>query len=252
MSTTRPHALSRLAGRVKVVGRLAVRGMGAQFGTPLTYLAVAAFYLIVGWLFRTYIIAARTSDLSSWFDQIEFLLVLVVPVFTMRAVADELRTGSIDLLWVRGVRPVEVVAAKLAGSACFVLAVLALPLATVGMATAGITRLDAGTFVAQALGAACLSVFLVALGTAASALSGNPLVAAVTASMVGVLLWFLDLANLPAVWLQRLFALRLHLAGFQVGEVRLDDLVSFTVLGAVWVVAATAALRVQRVRGGDS
>jgi ABC-2 type transport system permease protein len=253
MKATRAlHSLAGVPGRALVVGRLAARGVGSQFGSPLTYVAVATFYLILGWLFRSYIIAARTNDLSSWFDQIEFLLVLVVPVFTMRAIADELRTGSIDLLWVRGMRPFEVVVAKFAGSACFVLTVLALPLFAVGVTIASVTRLDAGTYLAQTVGAACLALLLVALGTATSALSGNPLVAAVIASTIGVLLWFLDLANLPAAWLQRLFALRLHLAGFQVGEVRLDDLIALALLGSGWAVVATAALRIQRVLGGDS
>jgi ABC-2 type transport system permease protein len=241
----------RLARRPRVVTRLAGRGVGAQLGSPLTYLAVLTFYLLVGWLFRTFIIAARTADLSSWFDQIEFLLVLVVPVFTMRSTADELRTGSIDLLWVRGLRPAEIVLAKFTSSAVFVLGVLALPVGAAGMVTAGVTDFDSGTFLAQALGAGCVAVVLVALGTATSSLSGNPLVAAVVASMVGLFLWFFDLANLTGPDLQRLLALRPHLAGFQIGEVRLDDVVFFAALTVSFLAMAVAALRAQRVRGGD-
>lgn len=242
---------TRTDRRPMPTARLAARAVGAQLGSPLTYLAVAAFYLLVGWLFRTFIISARTADLSPWFDQIEFLLVLVVPVFTMRSFADELRTGAIDLLWVRGVRPAELVAAKFAGSAAFVLGMLVPPLAAAGFVTAGVTRLDTGTFVAQALGAGCVALVLVALGTATSTLSGNPLVAAVVASMAGLFLWFLDLASLSSLGLQRALSLRLHLSAFQVGEVRLEDAVFFAGLIAACLSLAVAALRAQRIRGGD-
>ena len=233
--------------RIKTSLLLSRRGVGAYLGSPLTYFSVAAFYFLVGWLFRTFIVATRTSDLAPFFDQVEFMLVLVVPVFTMRTVADELRTSSIDLLYIRGIRPVEIVTAKFVSSTAFVLAVLALPLGAATTAMATLSKLDFGTVTAQLAGVALTAALLVALGTATSALSANPLAAAVIASMVGLFAWFLDVADLSALWIQRVLALRLHLTSFAVGEVRLADVVFFISLSAFFLVTAVAALRVHRV-----
>ena len=246
-----PAGPGAFVARIRVVGRLTWRGVGSQLGAPLTYLAVLAFYLITGWLFRTFIVAARTANLTAYFDQLQFLLVMLVPVLTMRSVCDELRTGAIDLLWVRGVRPIEVVIAKFVASVGFVLGVVALHLVAVAVVTARVAPLDPGVFAAQIAGTAGVVVVLVGLGTAASALSANPLVAAVVASMTGLFLWFFDLANLSSVWLQRLFALRLHLAGFQLGEVRLDDVGFFAGSAVFWLAVAVTVLRSQRAVGAE-
>ncbi|MEW6473113.1 MAG: ABC transporter permease subunit [Actinomycetota bacterium] len=207
------------------------------------------FYLLVAWLYRTFIVGARTNNLGPFLAQVEFLLVLIVPVLTMRLLSDELRTGSIDLLWVRGVTPVKLILAKFSAAAVFVIGAVSLPVGLAAWFTARLTGpdgLDAGVLTAQVIGVCLIGFVLVALGVAASALSHNPLVTALIAAVVGFFLWFIDAADLSAVWLQRMLGLRLHLAGFNVGELRLNDLWFFFSLVVVFLSAGVLALKFHR------
>src|SRR5688572_32508714 len=77
-----------------------------------------------GWYFYSVLVGDRTSELRRYFSQLEFLLLLTVPLFSMRSIAEERRSGSLDLLLVRPVGEGAVVLAKMAGIVATVLALL--------------------------------------------------------------------------------------------------------------------------------
>lgn len=218
------------------------RGVGGFLGAPESYAAAAGFYLLVGWLFRDFVLSSRTSDLRNFWDQIEFLLVFVVPVLTMRVVAEELRTGSLDLLYVRGVTHLGVVVAKLGAASLVTLAVLCVPAAGIVSVMATMARLDAGTVAAQLAGVGAVAVVLAAVGVGASCLTTNQFAAAMFSIVTGLFLWFADLAG-GSGWIPRAWSLRRHLIGFGVGEVRLGDIIFVVALVGCCVAVAVASLR---------
>lgn len=221
------------------------RGVGSFLGAPESYAAVAGFYLLVGWLFRDFVLSSRTSDLRGFWDQVEFLLVFVVPVFTMRVVSDELRTGSLDLLYVRGVTHLGLVLAKLGAASLVTLAVICVPAAGIVGVMAAMANLDAGTVAAQLVGLGAVAVVLAAVGIGASSLTTNQFAAAILSIVAGLFLWFADLAG-GSGWVPRASSLRLHLIGFGVGEVRFGDLVFVAGLLGCCVAVAVASLRAHR------
>lgn len=226
--------------------RLTARGVGAFFGSPMTYVVLTGFYLLVGFLFRTYMVSARTSDLAPFVEQVQFLLVLVIPVCTMRVLSDDLRTGALELLYVRQIGPLTIVAARFVASLVFGLVAIGVPTVLVFAFGVSVAGSDPGILAAQITGLLFVLATLVAIGVAASALSPNPLVAALGAEIVGLFLWFLNLADAAPAWAQRTLSLRPHLDGFALGALRLEDAVFFVTLIPACLASATAALRFHR------
>ena len=226
--------------------RLVGRALGCFFATPVNYVALGAFYVLVAWLFRTYVATARTASLAPFLEQVSFLLVLVVPVFTMRSLADQLRSGSIDLLYVRGVSPSLVVLAAYLSSVLFALGAVLVPLVLVAFEMNRIASPDIGVLAAQILGVCMIAAVLVAVGTATSSLTHDYLIAALLAEVMGLFLWFMDLAESTPAWARNIFSLRVHMSSFTAGLLHSEDLLFMVMLVGAFLSSAFAALRLHR------
>ena len=93
----------------------------AFFSTLLGYVVVSMFLLLNGlflWVFpgETNVFDAGQASLESFFIIAPWVLMIVVPAITMRSFSEEYRTGTMELLATRPIRPLEIVGAKFLGS----------------------------------------------------------------------------------------------------------------------------------------
>ena len=93
----------------------------AFFSTLLGYVVVSMFLLLNGlflWVFpgETNVFDAGQASLESFFIIAPWVLMIVVPAITMRSFSEEYRTGTMELLTTRPIRPLEIVGAKFLGS----------------------------------------------------------------------------------------------------------------------------------------
>jgi ABC-2 type transport system permease protein len=165
------------------------------FTSFLFYALAAIFLVLCGFLFYTNLdFYVRFGGMNLvrglWqyqlFDMRERLLVLI-PLVTMRAFAEERRLGTLELLWTYPLRDGEIIAAKFV--AC--LGVVTVMLAATLVYPAVLSRLhpvDAGPLVAGYLGLWLLAAAFVACGLFLSALTESQLIAG--AATYGVLLSF--------------------------------------------------------------
>jgi ABC-2 type transport system permease protein len=115
------------------------------------------------------------------------LLIVLVPLLTMRLFAEERKLGTLELLWTYPVRDLEIIAGKfLACQTVVVLMIAATLLHPVMLAR--FYPIAAGPLVAGYLGLVLLAAAFVACGIALSALTESQLVAG--AATYGVLLFF--------------------------------------------------------------
>lgn len=157
--------------------------------TPASYVAATLFLLVMGFIFagvlESYTAAAHEESPAAVFFQLFWLPVFfMVPLLTMRALAEERRLGTLDTLLTAPVRPAQVVLAKYLASYALYLAFWA---ATAGFFVilhrfAGPThRLDWGPLVGGYLFIAVTGTLFIALGILASALTRNQAVAGILA-----------------------------------------------------------------------
>jgi ABC-2 type transport system permease protein len=165
------------------------------FTSFLFYALAAVFLVLSGYFFYTnlaFFVLMGGMDLPRGLWQWEFLdiqrlLLVLVPLLTMRLFAEERKLGTLELLWTYPVRDAEIIAGKFL--AC--VAVVTPMIAATAVYPAMVARfypVAAGPLVAGYLGLWLLAVAFVACGLCVSALTESQLVAG--AGTYGLLLFF--------------------------------------------------------------
>jgi len=99
--------------------------MLATFGSPIAYTVAAVFLLVLGYTFSLTLFATKVANLLYIFHQMYVLTILLVPALTMRAIAEERRTDTLELLLTAPVGEVWIVLAKFLSVLALVLAMYA-------------------------------------------------------------------------------------------------------------------------------
>ena len=172
------------------------------------------------------------------------LLVLLVPLVTMRAIAGERRAATLPLLLASGIGNGRIVLGKYLGALGFVLALLAL-VALMPLVLGFGTHLDYGKIAASLLGLALFAAALGAIGIVCSAWAAQPALAAAAALAISSLLAVVDAgARLEGIADSGInyLALPTHLEPFFRGLVASVDIIYFVLIAAV-----ALALAVRRI-----
>ena len=83
---------------------VAPRSCSATLTSPIGYTVAAVFLLVLGYTFSLTLFATKVANLHYIFHQMYVLSILLVPVLTMRAFAEERRTDTLELLLTAPVR----------------------------------------------------------------------------------------------------------------------------------------------------
>jgi ABC-2 type transport system permease protein len=220
----------------------------ALFSSPIAYAIVAVYLLVMGFVFTLMLFINRTAELVRIFFQGAILFLLIMPVITMRLLAEERRSGTLELLLTSPVREIQIVVAKFAASVSVVLLMLVLTAAQA--VVLGIyAEPDWGPIYSGFLGLLLLASALGAIGLLVSGLTANQIVAAVIAMGIGILLWMIDsighLLPDPFDTIVTSMSLVAHFTPFATGALFLTDLGFFLslILGCLFLTVRTLARR---------
>jgi ABC-2 type transport system permease protein len=211
---------------MKTLGVLLRKELHATFTSPVAWVVSGVFLLVAGYTFALSLFLSKVANLTYVFHQVYVLLVLLVPVITMRAFAEERRSGTLELLLAAPIGELWIVLAKFLGALALVAVMLAASTSFVAvLALYGEPDLApiAGGYLALLL----LASLLVAVGTLWSSLTENQVVAASASLGTFLMLWFADsmASILPAP--ADLFFVNLsllgHFAPFVRGSLFLSD-----------------------------
>ena len=177
----------------------------ALFQSPVAYVVIGVFQTLMGYSFTLTLFNNKYATLIHIFFQSAGLLLLIVPVITMRLFAEERKAGTLELLLTAPVRESHVVIAKYLAS----MAVLAVMIGLTGVYAVVLGLFgspDWGAIYSGYLGLLLLASTLVAIGLAVSALTSNQVIAAIVTIGILFSLWMVDTlaAMLPDV-LERIF-----------------------------------------------
>lgn len=158
---------------------IARKELASFFDSLMAYLILAAFLGVSGfftWWFGSDVFMRGLADLSVFFNVAYWTLFFFIPAITMRTLADERKSGTLDLLLTKAVSDRQVVAGKF--FACLVLIALAL-LCTLPywITIANIGKVDHGAIACGYLALLCMSAAYIAIGIYASSLTNNQIVA---------------------------------------------------------------------------
>jgi ABC-2 type transport system permease protein len=165
---------------MRTLGILLRKEMLATFGSPIAYTVAAVFLLVLGYTFSLTLFATKVANLLYIFHQMYVLTILLVPALTMRAIAEERRTDTLELLLTAPVGEVWIVLAKFLSMLAVVLAMYAGAISYWGPIASGYLAL------------VCHASLIVAIGLLMSSLTENQVVAAALTLGTALMLWFAD------------------------------------------------------------
>jgi len=236
---------------VRNVLTIAGREIRSYFVSPIAYVVLTGFLLLGGWFFfnllarfnilLTIYSAQQNPQVLQRLNLNEFVIapllhnlsvvmVILVPVITMRSLAEEKKTGTYELLLTSPLRISEIVLGKFFGSFVFVLLMVALtgvyPLILLAYGNP-----ETGVILAGYLGLLLLATAFVAVGLLTSSFTENQIIAAVSC-LVGLLLlyiiaWPADNAGETIGAMLRYVSLTEHFAQMVKGIIDSKDLVYF-------------------------
>jgi ABC-2 type transport system permease protein len=146
------------------------------FNSPVAYIVVTVFTGIAGYLFFTQLFMQKQTELRELFQFMPFMFMFVVPAITMRLLADEKSSGTLELLSTMPVRDWEVVVGKflgalaLLGTAIGLTIVFAITVRTLG-------PLDRGPAIGGYIGLLLMGGAYVSIGVMCSAFTRNSIIA---------------------------------------------------------------------------
>lgn len=171
------------------------------FVSPLAWAVLAVVQMILGFVFINLLIDyARNAEMGDQFTGVAdymggalygfavIVLLLVMPLMTMRLFAEERKSGSLTLLTSSPVSLTEIVVGKFLGLCGFMLALLAL-LALMPLSLLPGTDLDLGRIAAGLFGLLLLMMAFGSAGLFVSSLTREPTIAAVGSFGLLLLIW---------------------------------------------------------------
>lgn len=170
---------------------VAEREVRSYFVSPVAWVVTAMFIAMWGFLFGVIISGSREANLRPVLNNFSVTFLLAGPLLTMRLVAEEARTGTLELLLTQPLREVELVLGKYLGSISFLLFMLAMTL-YFPLLLQIFGNPDRGPMLGGYLGVLLQGMAFLAIGLMASALTSNQIIAAAVTFVSLLILWLAD------------------------------------------------------------
>lgn len=173
---------------------IAGRELRSYFVSPLAYVVAAFFMLVAGYLFSLILYHTKQASLQPLFSNLTVMFLLITPALTMRLIADERKTGTIELLMTSPITDRDLVLGKYLSSVAYLAFLLALTL-VYPLILAFLGKPDWATIWTGYLGTFFLGASFMALGVLASSLTNNMIIAAMITFALSLVVWLLPSAG---------------------------------------------------------
>ncbi len=243
---------------------LALRELRSLFAMPSTWFILAVLQFIFAWFFLARLEAflevqpqlaqlanppGVTSTVAApMFNTVALLLMMLVPMLTMRLIAEERRNQTFTLLLSAPLSGLHIVLGKFLG----LLAFLALLMSGVVLMLYSLvlgTALDHGLLLSNILGLFLLTASYIALGLYISALTAQPVIAAIGTFAVLIGLWLADIGATAEDSPWHAISPLNHFQNFNNGLLDSGDAAFFVIFTAAFLLLAMKRLHNNRVYG---
>jgi ABC-2 type transport system permease protein len=172
---------------------IAKKELRTFFDSLTAYILLIAFLGFSGfftWITGADIFMRKEADLDVFFSVSKWTLFFFIPAITMKMIAEENKTGTIELLLTKAITSRQIVLGKF--FACLMLIAITL-LFTVSyyITVSQLGKMDHGATICGYLGLLLMSAGYIAIGLFASSITNNQIVAFLLALLIGVFFHFL-------------------------------------------------------------
>jgi len=244
------------------------RELKSFFYSPIAYVVLTIFLIITGYFF--FVMMAGLSRYSSQmmqnpmaqinitemiirplFGNMTFILMLIMPILTMRLFAEEKKSGTFELITTYPIKDIDLVIGKvLACSGVFLAMLLCTGLYPVFMFS--YSSPDPGVLGSAYLGLLLMGIAFIALGTFISSLTENQIVAAVMTFGASLLFWIIGWISQVSEGVFSKFLTQIsllsHYENFSKGVIDLSDIIFYLSFSAFWIFLTLRSLESKKWR----
>ncbi|HWA34104.1 MAG TPA: ABC transporter permease [Cyclobacteriaceae bacterium] len=167
---------------------IARKELSSYFDSLIAYILLVLFLGFSGfftWLFGSDIFLTGEASLSTFFGVAFWTLFFFTPALTMRLLAEEKKSGTIELLLTKAITDWQVVLGKFLSAFLLVLIALAFTAPYV-ITLSNIANIDVGEIFCGYAGLALLSASYLSIGLFASSITNNQIVAFLLSLTIGL------------------------------------------------------------------
>ncbi len=244
---------------------IALRELRSLFLSPLAWTILAVIQFILGWRFLVQLDfffsiqpqlavldnAPGVTDLvaAPLFEFAGMILLLILPLMTMRLLSEERRSGSLKLLLSSPLSMTDIVLGKYLAMVIFIILVIAL-VAIMPLSLLFGTTLDLGKLAAGMFGTLLMAAAFAAAGLYLSALTRYPTVAAVSSFGLLIMLLIIDAAggNQQAGPLFSYLSIMRHNTAMLRGIIDSADVAYYLLFGITFIALTIRQLDAQRLQ----
>jgi ABC-2 type transport system permease protein len=221
------------------------RELRSYFNSPIAYVVIVVFLAILGWFFTSNLFLMNIATMRVVFELVPLIFLFFVPAVTMRLLAEEKKSGTLELLTTKPVRDVEIVVAKFLAAWTLLAAALA-PTLIYLITIMALGRIDIGPVVTGYLGLLLMGGVYIAIGILASSMTENQIVAFILSFLMVFVLFILDkvLIYVPEAFASTLefLAIDYHFSNIARGVIDSRNIIYFGSLLGFSLFLATVSL----------
>jgi ABC-2 type transport system permease protein len=224
---------------------VAKREIRAYFNSPVAYIVVTVFMLIAGYLFWSQLFLEKQAELRYYFNLTPLVFTFIIPAITMRLIAEEKGSGTLEMLITMPVRDWEVVLGKFMAGMAMLGAIVGMTM-FYALTVAALGPVDRGPVITGYLGLLLMGGAYVSIGVMASSLTKNQIVAFILAFAISFALFiFGQVLQFAPEWLSPVLAylsMGNHFESFSRGVIDSRDVLYYVSVVTVALVIASVSL----------
>lgn len=176
-----------------IISIIAKRELSSFFDSLMAYILLIAFLGFSGfftWIYGADVFIRKEADLAVFFSIAKWTLFFFIPAITMKMIAEERKSGTIEILLTKAVSPRQLVLGKYL--ACMLLILITL-LFTIPyyFSIAKLGNIDHGATICGYLGLLLMSSAYISIGLFASSITNNQIVAFLLSLLIGIVFHFI-------------------------------------------------------------
>ncbi|MFU8829062.1 MAG: ABC transporter permease subunit [Phycisphaerales bacterium] len=233
---------------------IAIREYASFFRSSIGWLVIALYLFLSGlWFAYETINPGQPASMRALFNVSQWLLLIVAPAISMRLLADEFRSGTIEPLMTAPISDWNIVIGKYIAAVAFLATMLAPTLVHVGVLEL-LASPDYGPIIAGYSGLMLVGAAYLAVGLFFSSLTKNQIVAFLSTFFFFLLLVFVSSPNVASLvsepYRSLLFGLSINLriADFSKGVFDTSHAAFFAAMVVLFVVLSVVGVESRRWR----
>jgi ABC-2 type transport system permease protein len=231
-----------------VISRREIR---TYFNSPVAYIVVTVFTIFTGYLFFTQLFVEKQADLRGFFGIMPLLFMFLGPAITMRLLADEKASGTLEMLITMPVRDWEVVLGKYLAAMALLCTALGLTL-VFAITVRSLGPLDRGPAIGGYIGLILMGGAYLAIGVMASSFTRNSIVSFIVAFAISFVLYLIgkitQFVPQSVQWLTSFLSIDSHFENISRGVIDSRDVIYYLSMIGVALLVATLSLESRKWR----